>query len=372
MPSVEPLEKPCKWQIGVVGALGGEFGAVGRPIAQGVELAVARINAEPQVPCLIQIHERDSRGRPQRAIRMVRDLLRSKDLVACVCGFFSGETQAVGAMVARRGIPFSGTGPSPLLRAGGFDTWFRAVASDDIQGYVAGRYMARVLKAERIGIVYVEDGYGRDVARGVVEGVGEKDLLSIGIAPEIPEIKKAVRTIRRFDPDAVYFAGLLEESARFARELHRADVNAQFITSDGAKDPEFGQLAGPGADKALASCSCSDPEALTDPVFYDLYTDEYGEVPGIFTAEIYDVVSFFGAALARASPHDPIRRLRASVVDYLSRGKGLEGVAKTYTWDPRGELKADPAHVWMYVWDDSEADFVGIGTVASLMDVTVQ
>lgn len=363
LPSLEPLDKPCTWQIGAVGALSSD---VGRPLAQGIELAVARINAEPAAPCSVQVHARDSGGEPKKTVKLVRGLLRNEKLVACVCGFFSGEIVEVGHMLSERGIPFAGPGLAPYLSMQGFDTWFAAAASDDVQGRMAGRYIAG-LRAPRVGIVYTRgDGYSFEVADGVLEGLRGIPAMAVGISPHM-NLYRAARRMQRFDPSIIYLAGPAEDWSPFARQFYSASVQPRFMTSDAGIDPDFDDEIGNAGEDALASCACSDVERLADPAFAELYRGEYGEDPGVYSPELYDVVTFFGEGLSRARAKDSAGRVRSLIVRYLRRSNGLRGVAKTYEWNSRGELKNDAAHVWIYRWNEDKDDFETIGTLAKVV-----
>lgn len=55
------------------------------------------------------------------------------------------------------------------------------------------------------------------------------------------------------------------------------------------------------------------------------------------------------------------------VVEYFQNADGIEGVAKSYTWEESGEFVGCPGDIWVYEWDDAEGNFVSLGPAAELL-----
>ena len=54
-----------------------------------------------------------------------------------------------------------------------------------------------------------------------------------------------------------------------------------------------------------------------------------------------------------------------SLVAEFDNADGIQGVAKTYTWNEAGEFEADPLRdIWMYEWSDDAGDFVSLGLLS--------
>ena len=140
--------------------------------ARSVELAVEQANESGELPCTLQLHKEDTQGDPNQAAAAAQELIDDDDLVACVCGFFSGETLATGQIFNEGNVAMLSTGEVSKIRNQGFGTWFRLIAPSDEQGRVTGIYIRRVLGARRVAIAHDGQSYSREIARNVRDELG--------------------------------------------------------------------------------------------------------------------------------------------------------------------------------------------------------
>ena len=160
--------KGCSWTIGAMGAYSGAAAALGQRIAEGTEKAVLEANEAGEVPCTLEVQKEDSQGDPNQAPALADKLIENEELVFCACPYFSGETLATGAKFSQAGIGMSGTGTNETIDEQGFETWFRAVAPDNIQGEVAADYLTSVLGAKALVVVHDNQDYSKGIAEVVI------------------------------------------------------------------------------------------------------------------------------------------------------------------------------------------------------------
>lgn len=367
VPSLAAVEKPCDWQFGAVGAFGGRYASIGRPLLRGIRLAIRIANADREIPCRLELVEVDSEGDARKAKRALPELLRKKRLIACVCGSFTGDTVPLGRRLSRHGIPFTSTSVDPRVSRFGFDTWFRAVASDDLQSATAVRYIDGYLDPDKVTAVYGDDSYGkamiRSFARSAGKWLGDVHAFPSGGA----SLRSLTEAIASEDPDVLFYAGYPEKAARLVTALAEDGSRPKLVATDGTISPDFG-AAGDNARGAVATCSCSSATRLPEArAFLELYREEYGEEPGVYSLEVFDITGVFLQALRKVDGNDPVEHVRRKIVTYLSNSRPKRGITKDYLWEANGELRDDPSYVWVYKWSVNANEFVLEGSVDGVL-----
>ncbi|MBA2726368.1 MAG: branched-chain amino acid ABC transporter substrate-binding protein, partial [Actinobacteria bacterium] len=164
--------KDCTWVIGTMGALSGDFATLGLPISEGVQYAVDQANEEGELACELEVRKEDSGGSSDQAPGLAQNLVVNEELVACICPYFSGETLAVGDLFTEAGILMTGTGTNDTIDDQGYKTWFRAVASDGVQGPTAATYIKEVLQPQTVAVVHDGQDYSKGLADSVLSELG--------------------------------------------------------------------------------------------------------------------------------------------------------------------------------------------------------
>ncbi|MEA2516348.1 MAG: branched-chain amino acid transport system substrate-binding protein [Actinomycetota bacterium] len=367
-PTAKGEPKGCTWVIGTMGALSGDYASVGQPIADGVQYAIDHADTTG-LACDLGFAKEDSQGDSNQAPPLARSLVDNEELVACICPYFSGETLATGKIFGQGNVLISGTGTNETIDEQGFTTWFRAVAPDDIQGDIASQYIAS-LGVKRVAVMHDNQDYSKGLADAVKKGLGDLAVGPFIINPEEQDYSAVVAQVLDAHPDFVFYGGYTPQAGPLAKQLHEAGVTVPFMTDDGAKDPTFGELAGPAADGALASCPCVDPLKIDDASdFVSGMQEEYGKnSPGTFAADEFDVTNLVIEALkAYEGDASDIEAVRAHVVSYFDEAEGYEGIAKSYSWNDDGEFEGGPGDIWIYEWDSKQGNFVSLGSAEELL-----
>lgn len=362
--------KDCTWVIGSMGALSGDYANLGAPIYEGVEYAVDQANEAGNLACNLEIQREDSQGSSDQAPGLAQRLVINEDLVACICPYFSGETLAVGETFTEAGILMTGTGTNDTIDEQGFETWFRAVASDGVQGPAAAEYIKSVLDPSTVAVVHDGQDYSKGLAETVLKELGDQAVGPFVINPEEKDYSAVIAKINNENPDAVYYGGYNPQAGTLLRQLGESGLDVPYVSDDGAKDPSFGEGAGKQATGAIVTCPCADPNKVDAAgEFVEGMKAAYGDdAPGTFAADMYDVTTFVIDALEGFDADTSIKEIRAGIIQYFESAEGLEGVTKTYTWDDTGELQADPLEdIWIYEWNDEAGDFTSLGKASDVI-----
>jgi branched-chain amino acid transport system substrate-binding protein len=356
-----------------MGAYSGAAAALGQRIVEGTEKAVLEANEAGDTPCELTVETEDSQGDPNQAPALADKLIENEELVFCACPYFSGETLAVGAKFSQAGIAISGTGTNETIDEQGFETWFRAVAPDNIQGEVAADYLTNVVGAQKLVVVHDNQDYSKGIAEVVIENAGDilaaPDAFVIEpVAEGTGDFSAVVSKIKDAAPDAVFYGGYYAEAGLLRKQLVQAGVDVTFMSDDGSLDPGFIEGAGDAAAGVLMSCPCADPNKIaTAKTWVSEMKEEFGEkAPGTFAGDVYDVTKIAIEALGELNGDEDIEDVRAAVVEHFKNAEGIEGVVKSYSWDDTGEFEGGPEDVWIYEFKGD--GFESLGPAQELID----
>jgi branched-chain amino acid transport system substrate-binding protein len=296
-------------------------------------------------------------------------LVEDEQVVACICGFFSGESLATGSIFGEAGLLMASTGTNRIVDEQGFPTWFRAVAADPTQGAATARYIVEALEAESVTIVHDNQDYSKALARDVAAGVGDRVDGRYVLNPEMTDDDPLIARIKRRKPDVVYYGGYYQEAGEVLRQLREAGVRATFVTDDGGLHRGLRRyLQGyDGRARAHAACPCSDPtEIEAAATFVAEYETSFAKRPRIYAADAFDVTNIAIDALRELSGTETVEQARAHVVAHFDAAEGVEGTVKDYTWNERGELVADDSDIFIWKWLDRARRFEYAGRVSEL------
>jgi branched-chain amino acid transport system substrate-binding protein len=356
----------CTWVIGTMGALSGDFATIGEPIFQGIEYAVDELNEAGELGCMLELVSEDSQGNPDQAPALAQSLVENEELVAVVGPYFSGETLATGEIFSESGIAFvCPSCTNETIDDQEYETFFRAVADDAVQGEVAGDYLASL--GGQVAVVHDNQDYSKglaDTVHAAVEGAAGPFIIN----PEETDYSSVVQQVADANPDLVFYGGYSAQAGPLVQQLREGGVEATFISDDGTKDAAFGELAGDAAEGVQVTCPCVDPLGIPEAeAFVSGINETYDRNPGTFAADAYDATNLVAEALREVDAGGDIEEIRASIVEYL-KGANYQGIAKTYSFTETGNLDIGPEGIYVYEWSDQEEDFVSLGPANELIE----
>jgi len=364
--SGDDAPEDCTWVIGTMGALSGDFATIGEPIHQGVEYAVEELNAAGELGCTLELASEDSQGNPDQAPALAQSLVENEELVAIVGPYFSGETLATGEIFSESGIAFvSPSATNETIDDQGYETFFRAVADDGVQGPVAGEYLNSL--GGTVAIVHDNQDYSKGLADAVAETVSDGAGPFI-INPEETDYSSVVQQVADANPDLVFYGGYSAQAGPLLQQLRQGGVEATFVSDDGTKDATFGELAGDSAEGAQVTCPCVDPLGIPEAeAFVSGINETYDRNPGTFAADAYDATNMVAQVLGEQDAGADIEEVRAAIVEGMA-AMNYEGIAKTYAFTETGNLDIGPEGIYIYEWSDADEDFVSLGPASELIE----
>ncbi|MGD9621211.1 MAG: branched-chain amino acid ABC transporter substrate-binding protein [Mycolicibacterium sp.] len=323
--------------IAMAGALNGPDAALGINIKNGVQLAIDQHNAA-NPGCQVQLKTFDTEGDPQKATAIAPQIVDDQNIIGLVGPAFSGETKATGGVFDQAGlVAATASATNVTLSENGWKTFFRGLGNDGVQGPSVANYMKNTLGHKKVCVIDDSTDYGLGLAQAIRETLGPvaDSACNISVKKGDKDFSAAVTQVNSAAPDGVFFSGYYAEAAPLVQQLKDGGVTAQFVTGDGAKDPEFVKQAGESSKGSALSCPCGP----ASEAFAKEYTAKFGQEPGTYSTEGYDL----GTILLKGIDSGAVTR--PALLEFVRNYEG-QGVARKYQWGPTGELTN--TLIWMY------------------------
>jgi branched-chain amino acid transport system substrate-binding protein len=324
-------------RMGVGGPMTGGSAAFGAQLRQGVEQAVADINAQGGIlGQKIELFIGDDRADPREGVSAANKFVA--DGVKFVVGHFnSGVTIPASDVYQENGILMitpAATNPKVTERT----MWnvFRVCGRDDQQGALAGKIIAERFKGKRVAIVHDKTTYGQGLAdetRRAMAKAGLKDVMYEGVNKDDKDFNALISKIRQARADLVFFGGLYDAGGLIVRQMRAQGVKAPLMGGDGITDDEFASIAGPGAEGTLMTFS---PDPRTNPAnkaILDLYRSKRMFEPQAYTLYSYAAVQIFKQAAEKANSLDPKK-----VAEVMRSGMVFDTVLGKLSFDKKGDV----------------------------------
>ena len=324
-------------QIAMAGPLTGADAPFGGNVRDGAQLAVDQHNAA-NPGCQVQLKTFDTEGDPQKATAIAPQIVDDASIVGLVGPTWSGETKATGSTFDQAGlVAITPAATNPALSQQGWQTFFRGLSSDAVQGPSLANYLKNKLGIKKACVVDDSTDAGVGQTKAIADTLGPiaDAACRISVKKGDKDFSAAVTQIKDQSPDAVIFASYYTEGALLLQQLREAGYTGLFSGPDGLKDPQFIKAAGEAAKDAVLSCPCGPATGS----FAQEYNKKFGQDPGTYSVEAYDAATILLAGI------DSGAVTRPALLDFV-KGYDGQGVARKYQWTDSGELTSNL--IWIY------------------------
>lgn len=173
-PASDPGVTPTSILIGGTAPLSGTASSFAA-VARGAEAYFKYVNAKGGVNGrTIEYRYLDDAYNPPQSVQVTRQLVEQDKVFAIFNSLGTEHNLQVRDYLKAQGVP-------QLFVASGATSWGRDVSqypgtiglqpSYQAEGWIYGRYLARTLPTAKVGIVYQNDDYGRDLVAGLQSGI---------------------------------------------------------------------------------------------------------------------------------------------------------------------------------------------------------
>ena len=316
----------------------------GESMQRAAELAVKEINARGGIRGRqLALRVMDDSGRPEVAIRIAEQLVDDPAVVAVVGHLTSGTSLAAVRVYgeARRPIAMISPSASSPDLSGVNPYFFRVCPSDLSHGAQLARFARQTLGARRVGVIYIDDDYGRGLRlsfaaefRRLGGEIVEEDP-ALSTTPSLEPYLSRLRLVGGLD--ALVLATERGGAELALREMGRLGVHWSALGGDALTGIE---AAGPIAEGVrLSSAYLADRPGERNARFVEAYARAYpGQRPDHRGAGAYDAVQLLATVLASAGTD------RRAIRDRLARiGNDVpayEGVTGSIAFDAHGDVPA--------------------------------
>ncbi|WP_209021777.1 branched-chain amino acid ABC transporter substrate-binding protein [Nocardioides sp. 503] len=324
-----------------MGALSGSNASVVLPSVNGAKLALKQWSADND-DCEISLEEFDTEGDPAKATPAATKMATDETFIGVMGGAFSGETRATKATFDDAGLTMisQSATATDLTTEEPAAVFHRVIGYDEVQGAAIGRYLRDVAGAKKVFVVDDSTTYGEPLATKVKDELGDLVVDSDKTQEGQTEFSAVVSKIESAKPDAVFYAGYAAEAGPFLKQLRDAGVTATFVGGDGLYGADFPKAAGDAAEGAIVTCPCL-PADKAEGTFGADYEAEFGEAPGAYAAEGFDVMTIFLAGIKDGA------RDRKAMEEFVDGYTG-KGLTKDYAFDDKGDVAEENVVIWSY------------------------
>jgi branched-chain amino acid transport system substrate-binding protein len=232
-------------------------------------------------------------------------------------------------------------GEPEIYRPTGKINFTRVVPADDLQGSRAAEW-AKELGVKKVYILDDTEVYGRGIAKIFHQRAKEIGIEVLGhdsIDVKAQEFRSLMTTIKRLNPDLVYFGGTTQsKGGQLAKDMVDAGLDAKFMGPDGCYESAFIKAAGADSvnGRAYVTFGGLPPEQIER--FSKAYMKRFNtsEPPEGYAVYGYECGRVAIEAIRNANVKD-----RAAIVDAALNLKDFEGALGKWSFDKNGDIELD-------------------------------
>ena len=321
--------------VGSIEILSGPNAAYGTAIKQGLDLALAEVNAQGVLGGRkIALTIEDSAGDKNQAINAARKLIGLDHVVAIIGPTLSNEMFAVGPVAQERHIPIMGTSTTANgITAIGDDVFRTSLPESDVIPVTLRKAISMGVKT--IALMYANDDAfsksGFDVMKAAAQKAGLQIVDTESFGSKDTDFSAQLTKIHELNPDAVGISALVEPTAGVLLGARQVGFGPKtlFIGGNGSNSPKLGEIAGGAADGLIVGSPWFVGKATPqNQAFVAAFRKAYDKDPDQFSAQAYDAMKIMAAAIDRAGTPDS-----AKLRDALMQTK-FDGVMGPFSFTP--------------------------------------
>jgi branched-chain amino acid transport system substrate-binding protein len=339
--------------IAVVGPVTGSNAALGEQMTRGAKMAVADINAKGGVlGKKLDLIIADDACDPKQAVAAANDVV-GKNVVFVAGHYCSSSSIPASAVYHEAGIlQITPASTNPALTDDAFKkSWnnvFRSCGRDDVQGGIAGKYLADHFTGKRVAIIHDKTAYGKGIAdetKKAMNAAGLTEAMYEAITQGDKDFSALISKMKQANIDAIYFGGYQTEAGLIVRQAREQGLKAQFIGADALVTEEFWKISGPAGEGTLMTFPPDPRNVPAAKAVVDKFTAE-GYDPEGYTLYTYAAIQAFAAAANKA------KSLKVDDLSKALKSMTVDTVIGPLSWDKKGDV-TDPKYVF-YVWKDGK------------------
>jgi len=324
-----------------VAELSGGGATVGTNWKNGIDLAVAEINAKGGIlGHKIEVTHADSQSNPGVARAQVQKALDSEPYVLLGPGY-SGSVKVTAPLAAEAGITEIMGGEAAELTQAGNKFLFRTSFGQQSTMPKVAKYIADDLKAKTVAVVWVNNDFGkggRDVIIQEFGKLGVKVVADLSTEAGQADFAADVAKLKAASPDAAFIYLNEEESARILKELKRQGVSVPLVGETTLIGQKVIELAGDAANGARGHVGLTtDAPVPAVKAFRDRFVKKYNYVPDHNGLKGYLAIYMIKAVTDKMGKVDP-KNFANTLHGMTIKAADEPGILMDVTFDQNGDI----------------------------------
>jgi branched-chain amino acid transport system substrate-binding protein len=339
--------------VAIAGLMSGGDAVFGEQMKRGAEMAVADINAAGGIlGRRLKLEIGEDQCEPKQALPVADSFVHGG--VKFVAGHYcSGVSIPASAVYAENNIMMitpASTDPrlTDEAKKKGWKTVARTCCRDDVQGMVAGKFLASTYTGKKIAILHDTTPYGQGIAdetRKNMNAAGQKEALYDSFQKGDKDFTALVSKMKQMGIDVVYAGSYHNEVGLLVKQAREQGFNARFVSEDALVADEFWKIAGPSGEGLLMTVP---PDPMANPaakLVVEKFTKQ-GYKPEGYTLYTYAAFQVYADAAKRAKSID------AHKVAAQIHGHSIDAVIGTLKYDEKGDI-LNCEYAW-WKWHDGK------------------
>jgi branched-chain amino acid transport system substrate-binding protein len=337
-------------KIGHSGPLSGSQSFSGKDNENGVRLAIEELNAKPITvggkKLKFELMSEDDQGDPKAGVTVAQKLIDNG--VKFVVGpYNSGVTIPASRAYNDAGVLIATVASNPKITQQGYKGLFRVNASDTQLGSKMALYAAKELKLKTVAVIDDRTAFGQGVAEEFKKQAKLSGMKVVGhefTTDKATDFTAILTNLKSKKAEAIFFGGYAPQGAPMARQMKQLGINAKLLGGDTICTVEMGRI---GGDAVGDNVLCSQGGAILDkaangPAFKAKYKKRFNQDADVYAASFYDATLLFAQAMQKSNSVDP-----AKVGPEVAKST-YKGVAGTYAFDAKGDMKQSPVTIFTF------------------------
>jgi ABC-type branched-subunit amino acid transport system substrate-binding protein len=337
-------------KVGHSGPLSGAQAFSGKDNENGARLAIEELNAKPITvggkKVKFELVSEDDQGDPKAGVSVAQKFVDS-GIKYVVGPYNSGVAIPASRVYNDAGIVVASVASNPKLTQQGYKNLYRVNASDTQLGSKMALYAAKELKLKTVAVIDDRTAFGQGLAEEFKKQARASGMTLAGheyTTDKAVDFTAILTKLKAKKVEAIFFGGYAPQAGPMARQIKQLGINARLLGGDTICTAEMGKL---GGDAVGPNVLCSQGGALLDkaaqgPAFKAKFKKRFNAEPDVYAASYYDAMQMFAAAMQKTNSLDP-----AKVGPAISAGS-YSGVAGTYAFDAKGDMKSSPVTIFTF------------------------
>lgn len=327
-------------KLGLNYELSGDVSTYGAGLVQGIEMAVAEINAAGGVlGKQIELVKADNKSQTDEAANVSARLATRDKVVAILGPATSGNVKAALPAAQENKVPLisaSATADDVTLDSNGKvrEYVFKTCFSDSFQGITMANFAFSELKFTKAAILRDNTSdYSKGLTKSFTETFTKLGGSIVGeqaYQAKDSDFKTLLTSIKATNPEVLFVPGYYEEVGLIIKQARELGLNVPVLGADGFDSPKLLEIAGAQALENVYysnhyTSSDTTPEVVK---FKEAFNKKNGKDPDAFNALGYDMAYMVADAIKRAGAADPVK-----LKDALAATKDFKGITGNLTMD---------------------------------------